>query len=135
MGGGSVYVAFIMEHFITGKNPSKLYEAYQNGDYKAGITNGLFREAKGCLEEDMGIKFELVKETNKLVEGGDVTFLREEKGRKFGFPATYRYYKAPSKKAAQDFLSKQKISENLFFVAVESPDGRWVKDNTGIYDA
>jgi ankyrin repeat protein len=60
LGGRSAYVAFIAKHFIAGKNPSKLHEAYQNGDYRAGITNGLLREAIGCLEEEMGLQFEVV---------------------------------------------------------------------------
>jgi hypothetical protein len=74
----------------------------------------------------------------KSVTTGEVTFLREEKRRatkEFFDLATYRYYKAASTGEALEFLNKQKITEKLFYVAVETPDGRWIKDCTGLYDA
>jgi len=77
----------------------------------------------------------IMRKNEKLVEGGEVTFLREETRLIEGASATYRYYKAPSKAAALDFLNKQNIIEQMFYVAVEAPDGRWVKDWMGIFDA
>jgi hypothetical protein len=67
---------------------------------------------------------------------GQVTFLREEsrpvtKGS--SNIATYRYYKAVSAEAALDFLNKQEVTEQLLYVDIEAPDGRWVKDHTGLY--
>jgi len=70
--------------------------------------------------------------------GGKVTFLREEKRpamQGISTLATYRYYKAASTEAALEFLNKQEVTQKLFYVAVETPDGRWVKDCTGLYDA
>ena len=70
--------------------------------------------------------------------GSKVTFLREEK--RPPMPgvselATYRYYKAPNTQAALAFLDKQRVSQRLFYICMETPDGRWVKDCTGLYDA
>ena len=67
-----------------------------------------------------------------------VSFLREEKRPPVAGVsalATYRYYKAPSAAAALDFLNGQQVSQQLFYLCVESPDGRWVKDCTGLFDA
>jgi hypothetical protein len=70
--------------------------------------------------------------------GGRVTFLREERRPATGAPtlfATFRYYQASSTEAALEFLNKQEITEKLFYIGVETPHGRWVKDCTGLYDA
>jgi len=81
-------------------------------------------------------KSEPAKATSSNV--GKVSFLREEKRpamQGLSTLATYRYYKAVSTEAALEFLNKQEVSQNYFYVCVETPDGRWVKDRTGMYDA
>jgi hypothetical protein len=68
----------------------------------------------------------------------DVTFLREETRQAappFRDLATYRYYKAGNTETALEFLNKQKVDQNLFYICVETQEGRWVKDCTGIYDS
>jgi hypothetical protein len=49
--------------------------------------------------------------------------------------ATYRYYEATSTEAALEFLHRQDVSKELYYICIETPDGRWVKDRTGLYDA
>ena len=50
-------------------------------------------------------------------------------------PATYKYYKAPNKAAALRFLYNQTISKKIFIIAVETPEGRWIKDIDGTFAA
>ena len=86
----------------------------------------------------MSIWEKLFGTKSQRAEGGKVTFLREDKRppmQGVSTLATYRYYKAPSTEAALEFLNKQEVSKELFYVCVETPDGRWVKDRTGLYDA
>jgi hypothetical protein len=84
----------------------------------------------------MGIWEKLFGTKSQSAEGSKVTFLREEsrpamKGS--SKLATYRYYKAANAEAALEFLNKQEVKEEMFYVDVEAPDGRWVKDHTGLY--
>jgi len=67
-----------------------------------------------------------------------VTFLREEKRPPMHGAtvlATYRYYEATSTEAALEFLHRQDVSKELYYICIETPDGRWVNDRTGLYDA
>lgn len=76
----------------------------------------------------------IVKEKDRIVESGEVTFLRERKEISMGFPATYRHYKAPSKAVAKQFLEKQNITAQSYFVVCETPEGVLSKDRMGIFE-
>jgi len=77
----------------------------------------------------------IVREKDKVVQSSEVTFLKERKEIVAGFPATYRHYSAPSKAVATQFLEKQNITAQSYFVVVETPEGTIAKDRMGIYDA
>ena len=70
--------------------------------------------------------------SEKVVDSQEVIFLREETRQVLESTATYHYYKASSKAASLDFLNKQRVSLPMFILAVESPEGRWIKDVDGI---
>jgi len=74
-------------------------------------------------------KNEKVKES----ESDDVKFSHERNEESFGFPATYRHYTAPNKKAATSFLEKQNITAQSYYVVVETPEGTFSKDRMGTF--
>ena len=45
----------------------------------------------------------------------------------------YEIYKAPTGEAARAFLEGKTVSERLHYLVVETPEGDWGKDITGIY--
>jgi hypothetical protein len=48
--------------------------------------------------------------------------------------AIYRHYTAPDKVTAMKFLNEQKITSASQFIIVETPEGVFAKDITGIFD-
>lgn len=74
------------------------------------------------------------QEKDKLVTNSKVTFVRKEVNENLGYMMTYRYYKAPSIAVATQFLEEQNISEQHYYVIVETPEGNIAKDRVGIYD-
>ena len=45
-----------------------------------------------------------------------------------------RLYEAPNKSSAIEFLKTKTVSQNSYFIVVETPEGRVVKDIQGIFD-
>lgn len=76
----------------------------------------------------------IVREKDKVVETQGVVFDHEEKRIEAGFPATYRYYKGPSKAAAMVFLEKQNVTARSFFIGVKTPEGMFCKDCDGLFE-
>ncbi len=64
---------------------------------------------------------------------GDVKFLEEINKIVAGAPATYRHYEAPNKKVATNFLDKQEITTQSFFIVVHYPNGKISKDRMGVF--
>jgi hypothetical protein len=92
----------------------------------------------GLGEMTMSILGALFGKKGQNTGSKGVTFLRQEKRppmQGVSVLATYRYYKAVSTDAALEFLNKQDVNEQLFYLCVETPEGRWCKDSTGLYDA
>lgn len=48
---------------------------------------------------------------------------------------TYEVYEAPDKKTALAFLKSKEVSQPLYYLLVDTPQGSFGKDNGGIYDA
>jgi hypothetical protein len=46
---------------------------------------------------------------------------------------TYEYYAASSAEEARYFLSFRKVSRQLYYIQVETPEGVWGVDNDGLY--
>ena len=54
-------------------------------------------------------------------------------GVSYNHPHTYEVYRAPSKEAALAFLNTKKVTKKLYYIVVETPEGNWGLDITGIY--
>jgi len=83
-------------------------------------------------------KKEPVKTTKKVSGPGStglsqVTFVREDKEDGFGGIATYRIYKASSAESAKAFLKEQKVTKQLYYISVHTPEGNFGRDIEGIY--
>lgn len=69
----------------------------------------------------------------KLFSGSDdigtVKFLRKEKAPN----AIYEIYQAPDAESAKNYLSTKKITEDKYYILVETPEGAWGLDKLGIY--
>jgi hypothetical protein len=76
----------------------------------------------------------VVRQKDKVVESNEVVFIREEKGTHMGFPTIRRWHKSPSKAAAMAFLNKQNITQQLFQLIVETPEGTFSKDRMGVIE-
>jgi len=77
----------------------------------------------------------IVREKDKVVENVEVTFDREIKSNSMGFPATYKLYKGSNRAVAIEFLEKQNITAQSFFIGVKTPEGTFCKDRMGMFDA
>jgi hypothetical protein len=107
------------------------------------LSHDLWREAKekfvaagGKITADK----EPEKDTNKTTVGRateafSVTFVREErKPGPLGSTNTYRTYRGPSKAAAMAFLQANPVSQPLHYIVVETPEGNFGGDISGIYE-
>ena len=66
---------------------------------------------------------------------GKVTFVREDHGKSpyGGKMMTYRIHSAPSVEVAKQFLQDNPVDKPLFYIVVETPEGNYCRDKTGIY--
>ena len=107
------------------------------------FSHDLWREAKekfvaagGKITADK----EPEKDTNKATAGTSteaslVTFVREErKAGPLGSTNTYRTYRGPSKAAAMAFLQANPVNKPLYYIVVETPEGNFGRDSSGIYE-
>lgn len=63
----------------------------------------------------------------------EVVFVREDIVEGDGDTCTYRVYKGPNAGSAQAFLSRNPVTRNFLYLAVETPDGNYCRDIKGIY--
>lgn len=46
---------------------------------------------------------------------------------------TYEVYRAKTAQQAREFLEGKTVTEKLYYVVVETPEGNWGKDIKGMY--
>ena len=73
----------------------------------------------------------------RLRGGGGVQFVRKysvNRQTPLG-PAkfTYEVYRAKTAQQAREFLEGKTVTEKLYYVVVETPEGNWGKDIKGMY--
>jgi len=51
----------------------------------------------------------------------------------FGLTDTFEEFSGPSEEAAKAYLNTRQITESLYYLVVETPEGCWGKDRAGIY--
>ncbi|MFG0333152.1 MAG: hypothetical protein ACF8TS_07310 [Maioricimonas sp. JB049] len=72
--------------------------------------------------------------------GGDSASPKVRRVKKFtrpnllGMPCTYHIYRAPDARTAKEFLLKNPVSQPMFYIVVETPEGSWGRDKDGIYE-
>lgn len=67
-------------------------------------------------------------------EKTEVRFVKKENRMMAGFPATQEIYQTSSKAAAIEFLKGKTVTQNSYFIIVETPEGKVAKDIQGIFD-
>jgi hypothetical protein len=74
-----------------------------------------------------------------LLKGGGVKFVRKYSETKTvpqtgqSGVVTYELYKARTAQEAREFLNGRTVTERLYYVVVETPEGNWGKDVEGLY--
>jgi hypothetical protein len=52
---------------------------------------------------------------------------------RMGGTCTYEVWRAPSAQAAKEYLNTRVITQRLYYLVVETPEGNWGKDVDGVY--
>ncbi len=82
-------------------------------------------------------KTAIVKEKGEVVKNdadSSVKLMPNENDAVPSGSAIYRHYDAPDKKTAIQYLNEQKITVASYFIIVETPEGTFTKDITGILE-
>ena len=61
------------------------------------------------------------------------TYTEEKRGVSGNILCTYEMYKAKTAQEAREFLDTKEVTERLYYVVVETPEGNWAKDIEGMY--
>jgi hypothetical protein len=70
----------------------------------------------------------------KASTGEEVKFKRKHsKPNRISGTDTYEEWKAPSAKAAKEYLNTRTITEKQYYLVVLTPEGNWGKDILGVY--
>jgi hypothetical protein len=121
------------------------YYPQENGKVEAILCGGelsydLWQQAKvsfekhgGTLRNELAPSAEAKPAKKTGGNAGRVEFLREERPQRYGTTMTYRIHKAPSKAAAMAFLEKNPVTQKLYYLVVETPEGTFSRDLQGIY--
>lgn len=64
---------------------------------------------------------------------GKVTFVREDRQQKMGNTFIYRIHRGPDAASARAFLEKNPVTQQLYYIIVETPEGNYCRDIQGIY--
>jgi hypothetical protein len=120
--------------------PPTGYDAYLDRDrrIKAGVAAGKRSFWKRLFSRRPA------PSTNKVTGAGEggtgssgIKFIREEKGVDAVLgtePAVKRIYSAPNRDSAIEFLRRNPVSKRMFFIEIDTPEGRVGRDINGLYD-
>jgi hypothetical protein len=64
---------------------------------------------------------------------GKIIFIREYSKMVQGQMMIYRIYKGPNAALAKDFLEKNPVAKEFYYLVVETPEGNYCRDNLGMY--
>ena len=85
---------------------------------------------QGDLEPEKTVSTKPQKKPKKK----QVVFVKEDIQNKMGVKFTYRIYKGPDAETAKAFLAEQPpITKNYYYLIVETPEGNYGRDISGIY--
>lgn len=83
-----------------------------------------------------GVTFSVgyVPQGEKTDQSGKVTFVREDRQMgQMGRYYTYRIYKGPDAVSAKAFLDQNPVTQPLYYIVVETPEGNYCRDIQGMY--
>ncbi len=116
------------------------YEAILCGDE---LTYPLWEAAQASFEKHGGTRKNALEPEKKpsdvaprkKAEPNAVVFVREDRvPSKLGTgTAIYRIYQGPNAESARAFLEKNPVTEELFYIVVETPEGNFGRDIQGMY--
>lgn len=121
------------------QSPEKQYHAIINGN---DMTTEIWEQARQVFASHGGKKLSDIEPTksippraNTTKETGNVVFVREYQEAKMGGLAmcTYKMYRADNAQSAKEFLSNVVVTEQLYYIVVETPEGNYARDIQGIY--
>lgn len=130
------------EVLIYGYYPTKegKYEAIICGD---DLTHEVWSQAKQSFIKYGGHprgegELEPTKQTApaskpKAAHPEKVVFVREDRQQKMGATFIYRIYKAPDAESAKAYLEKNPVTQPLYYIVIETPEGNYCRDVQGIY--
>jgi hypothetical protein len=106
------------------------------------LTYSLWTMAKKYCEEKGGRLFnesappqdKTKNNSEKNINTSSIKFIREEKTTEYGFPTVRRFYKAPNKATALEYLKEQTITAQQYFLVIETPEGAVAKDRMGVFE-
>jgi hypothetical protein len=64
---------------------------------------------------------------------GKVVFVREDRQQKMGHTMIYRIHKGPDAASAKAFLEKNPVTQQFYYIVVETMEGNYCRDIQGIY--
>ena len=69
----------------------------------------------------------------KAARPGKVVFVREDRQSKMGKTLIYRIHKGPDAASAKEFLQQNPVTQPLYYIIIETPEGNYCRDIDGIY--
>jgi len=99
------------------------------------MTKGQWKQARKSLEKNGG---KLLKEQepgnekSKEIVKTEISKVTYQSTDKNG-PNTYEVYSGPDAETAKEFLKSKPVTESLYYVIVETPEGNYGRDKDGIY--
>jgi hypothetical protein len=61
------------------------------------------------------------------------TYTEQKMGASGLFTCTYEMHAAKTAQEAREFLETKEVTQRLYYVVVETPEGNWAKDIDGMY--
>jgi len=116
------------------------YEAIICGE---DLTHELWEEAKesfvrhnGKRKNDQEPQKRAQPQAKVIEEKADtdkVIFVREDRQQSMGHTMIYRIHKGPDAASAKAFLKRNPVTQQFYYIVVETPEGNYCRDIQGIY--
>lgn len=94
--------------------------------------NSFIRHGGTLKNEEVPNKKEIAQ-SHTPVQLDSVKFVKEQHVKDQYGDTVYQVYEAPDADTAKDFLSRNPVDKQLFYIVVETPEGNYGRDINGIY--